>query len=111
LSFQINGDNRNDLLGRREISCTFNSLAGSLTRQDALKKISEKLNIDFNKIYLISLKTKTGTRDVSGLFYIYDTLEDVKKQLPKYVFLRMSTKEEREKMIKEAKKKEVKKGS
>jgi ribosomal protein S24E len=68
--------------------------------------VAKGLNIDVKKIHLISLRTNTGTRDVSGLFYIYDKPEDAKKQLPEYLSLRMLTKEEREKLIKEAKKKE-----
>ncbi|MCP8311222.1 MAG: hypothetical protein L6N95_02050 [Candidatus Methylarchaceae archaeon HK01B] len=111
MSFQIKEDNRKDLLGRREISYIFSSIAGSLTRQDAVKMVAEKLNVDIDKVYLISLKMRTGTRDVSGLFYIYDNPEDAKKQLPRHLFLRMLSKEEREKVIKEAKKKEAKRGS
>ncbi|MCP8323583.1 MAG: hypothetical protein L6N96_05335 [Candidatus Methylarchaceae archaeon HK02M2] len=113
MSFQIKEDKINNLLGRREILCTFSSVAGSLTRQDAIKIISEKLKIDIDKVYLLSLKTKMGTRDISGLFYIYDNPEDAKKQLTRHVFLRMLPKEEREKIIKERKKKgkKVSKGS
>ncbi|MCP8304135.1 MAG: hypothetical protein H3Z50_01480 [archaeon] len=111
MSFQVKEDNRNDLLRRREIDCVFSSMTGSLTRQDAVKMVAEKLNVDVDKVYLISLKMKTGTRDVSGLFYIYDNTEDAKKQLPRHLFLRMLSKEEREKVVKEAKKKEAKKGS
>jgi ribosomal protein S24E len=106
LSLQIVKESRNDLLGRREVDCIFNSMAGSLKRQDAVSMVAKGLNIDVKKIHLISLRTNTGTRDVSGLFYIYDKPEDAKKQLPEYLSLRMLTKEEREKLIKEAKKKE-----
>ena len=109
MSFQIIEDKMNDLLRRREISLIFRSMAGSLTRQDAVKIVAEKFNVDFSKIYQMSLNTKTGTKDVFGLFYIYNNSEDAKKQLPRYIFLRMSPKEEREKMIKELKKK-AKKG-
>jgi len=99
-------DSRNDLLGRREVDGIFKSVAGFLKRQDAVNMIAKSLNVDVKNVYLISLRTKTGTRDISGLFYIYDKPEDAKKQLPKYLSSRMLPKEEKEKLIKEAKKKE-----
>ncbi|MCP8315759.1 MAG: hypothetical protein H3Z51_02695 [archaeon] len=106
MSFQIVGDNRNELLGRREVDCIFKSMAGFLKRQDAVNMVAKSLNVDASKVYLISLRTKTGTRDVSGIFYIYDKPEDAKKQLPKYLSSRILPKEEKEKIKKEAKKKE-----
>ncbi|MGQ9468832.1 MAG: hypothetical protein ACUVTD_03275 [Nitrososphaerales archaeon] len=106
MSFQIIDDNRNELLKRREVYGIFKSMAGFLKRQDAVNMVAKSLSMDVSKIYLISLRTKTGTRDVSGLFYIYDKPEDAKKQLSKYLSLRMLSKEEREKLKKEAKKKE-----
>jgi len=106
LSFQIVEDNRNELLRRREVDGIFKSMAGFLKRQEAVNMVAKSLKVDAKKVYLISLRTKTGTRDVSGLFYIYDKPEDAKKQLPEYLSLRMLPKEEKEKTIKEAKKKE-----
>jgi len=106
LSFQIVEDKRNELLGRREVDGIFKSMAGFLKRQDAVNMVAKSLNVDASKVYLISLRTKTGTRDVSGLFYIYDKPEDAKKQLPKYLSSRILPKEEKEKIKKEAKKKE-----
>ena len=99
-------DNRNELLRRREVDGVFKSMAGLLKRQEAVNMVAKSLNVDASKVYLISLRTKTGTRDVSGLFYIYDKHEDAKKQLLKYLSLRMLPKEEKEKIKKEAKKKE-----
>ena len=106
LSLQIVKDIRNDLLGRREVDCILKSMAGFLKRQDAVNTVAKSLKVDAEKVHLISLETETGTRDVYGLFYIYDKPEDAKKQLPKYLSLRMLPKEEREKLAKEAKKKE-----
>lgn len=108
MSLNIIKDVRNDLLRRREIDCVFSSMAGSLKRQDAINMVAKSLNVDAKKVFLISLRNKTGTRDVLGLFYIYDEPEDAKKQLPKYLFLRVQPKEEREK-AKEVKKKESEK--
>ncbi|MEM3382760.1 MAG: hypothetical protein QXL52_02900 [Nitrososphaerales archaeon] len=109
MSIQILKDSKNNLLRRREINCIFKSMAGLLKRQDAINMIAKSLNIDAKNVCLISLSTKTGTRDVSGLFYIYDNPEDAKKQLPDYLFIRLLPKEEREKLLKERKKK-AKKG-
>ena len=109
MSLQIRNEDRNDLLGRKEVSCTFNSMAGSLRRQDAVKMVAEKMKVDVKSIYPIYLRIITGTRNVSGLFYIYDDPKDAEKQIPKHITLRMLSKEEREKAIKEVKEEESKK--
>lgn len=109
MSLNITKDVRNDLLRRRKIDCIFSSMAGSLKRQDAINMVAKSLNVDAKKVFLISLRNKTGTRDVLGLFYLYYEPEDAKKQLPKYLFLRIQPKEEKEKVAKEVKKEEPKK--
>lgn len=112
MSLQIVKDSKNELLRRREINCIFNSMAGLIKRKDAVNMLAKSLNVDVEKVCLISLRTRTGTRDVSGIFYIYDNPEDAKKQLPKHIFLRLLSKEEREKLkkIKEKVPEKVKKG-
>ncbi len=106
MSLQIVKESRNELLGRKEVDCIFNSMAGSLKRQDAVNMVAKSLKVDAIKVHLICLMTNTGTRNVSGLFYVYDRPEDARKQLPEYLSLRMLPKAEREKLTKEAKKRE-----
>lgn len=72
-------------------------MAGPLTRQDAAKIFAETLKVDLQKVYVLSLTSKAGTRDVFGLIYVYDNQEDAKKQLQKHLFLRMTPKEEKKK--------------
>lgn len=92
-------DEENKLLRRREVKVLFSQSAGKLTRTDALKAVAEALKVDLNKLYLISLKCKSGTRDVEGIFYVYQKEEDARKQLPPHIFLRMLPEEERKKAL------------
>lgn len=92
---QILQDVRNDFLGRREISCLFKALAGSLTRGEAVKMVAEKLKVRQDDVIPISLLTMTGTKDVVGLFYAYDDKENAKKHLSPHLWARMLQKEKR----------------
>jgi ribosomal protein S24E len=93
LSVQIIEEKKNDILGRKEINCIIPSSAGLLKRQDARKILSKILKINVDDIFIISLKSGSGSRDLSGLIYIYENHEHAKRQLPKHIFQRMITKE------------------
>lgn len=98
----------NKLLGRVEFKVLFKDMAGRLTRKDAVKMCAEKVGISEEKLYLIGLRISAGTRDVVGTFYFYENLEEAKKQLPPQVLLRMMPKEERKKILEEARKAKAK---
>ena len=92
-------DNNNALLKRREIKTLIKNAAGSIKRQDAVELVSTKLNLDKNNILPISLKSEYGNPDVLALMYCFDKIDDAKKQVPRYLFLRSLAKEERKKII------------
>lgn len=92
---QILQDERNEFLGRREVRCLFKAIAGSLTREEAVKMVAEKLKVHQEKVIPISLLGMTGTRDVEALFYVYDVEEDAKRHLSPHLWARMLSKEER----------------
>lgn len=102
-------DKTNALLKRREVSCLFKGQAGKLTRNDAAKLLAEQLKLDKKFVLPVTLKCETGRADVKGTFYVYDDENLAKKHLPKYVFLRLLSKEERKKLAEEAKAKKAKK--
>ncbi|MEM4297407.1 MAG: hypothetical protein QW815_03450 [Nitrososphaerota archaeon] len=99
MALQIVYDEENKLLRRRELKAVFSQMAGKLTRNDALKAVAEALNIEQDKVYLISLSCKSGTRDLEGIFYVYQKGDDARRQLPPYIFLRMLPPEERKKAL------------
>lgn len=96
-------DNNNVLLKRREIKSIIKNAIGSIRKDEAANLISEKLHITRKNLIPISLSSEYGNPDVLALMYYYDDIEDAKKQLPRYRFLRIMSKEERKKIIDEEK--------
>jgi len=92
-------DNNNALLKRREIRTIIKNAAGSIKRQEAVELIANKLKLDKNNILPISIKSEYGNPDVLTLMYCFDKIDDAKKQIPRYLFLRSLAKEERKKII------------
>ncbi|MBI5133732.1 MAG: hypothetical protein HZA83_03380 [Thaumarchaeota archaeon] len=101
-------DKSNGILKRREIKCLFKSVAGKLTRKEAAEMLAKELKLDKKFVIPVSLMCKTGTNDISCTFYVYDDENLAKQHLPKYIFIRMLTKEESKK-AKEAEKAKGKK--
>jgi len=68
----VTRDVKNDILSRREITCTFKGLAGKLKRLEAVDVVSKHFKLDGKVIVPIKLQNETGRPMVSGTFYIYD---------------------------------------
>ena len=96
-------DNNNVLLKRREIKSVIKNAFGSIKRQDATELIANKLKIDKNNLLPVSIKSEFGNPDILTLIYYYEDLKDAKKQIPRYLFLRSKSKDERKKIIDEEK--------
>ncbi|MGN6624632.1 MAG: hypothetical protein ACTHKK_10870 [Candidatus Nitrosocosmicus sp.] len=90
-------DNNNVLLKRREIESVIRNASGSIKRQDAAELVADKLNIDKKNLLPISIKSEFGNPDVNTLMYYFDKIDDAKKQIPRYLFLRSLSKDERKK--------------
>lgn len=101
-------DKSNGILKRREVKCLFKGVAGKLTRKEAAEMLAKELKLDKKFVIPVSLMCETGTDDISCTFYVYDDENLAKQHLPKYIFIRMLTKEERKK-AKEAEKAKGKK--
>lgn len=101
-------DKPNGILRRREVKCLFKGVAGKLTRKEAAEMLAKELKLDKKFVIPVSLMCKTGTNDINCIFYVYDDENLAKQHLPKYIFIRMLTKEERKK-AKEAEKAKGKK--
>lgn len=92
-------DNNNNLLKRREIKSIIKNASGSLKRQDAAELVANKLKVDKKNLLPISIKSEFGNPDVLTLMYYFDKIDDAKKQIPRYLFLRSLSKDERKKII------------
>jgi ribosomal protein S24E len=101
-------DKANGLLKRRELRCLFKGYAGKLTRIQAAEMLAKELKLDGKYVIPVTLHCETGMNDVKGTFYVYDDETIARRHIPKYVFMRMMTKDER-KQAKEAEKAKAKK--
>ena len=91
------------LLDRTYVEVLFEGRGGKLSRKDALAMVASELKVEPEKVGLISLEERSGTTDVLGRFNVYGSPESRKRVHPKYLDVRLLTKEEREK-LKQAKK-------
>lgn len=109
LSIEVIVDVENKLLERREITTIFHKSAGSLTRIGAAKALAEKLSFPVENVKTIALKDSSGTMETLATFYVYPNPEKSQKYLPSYIFKRMLSKEERQKLLEAEKKQSAKK--
>ena len=101
-------DKRNVLLNRREISVLFGEQAGKLRRTEASEIVAKKLGLSKNCVVPMNMRSERGGKNLIGTFYVYDTEEEVKSLVPRYVLLRNMSKEERKKLINEKKAAKIK---
>jgi len=101
-------DNNNVLLKRREIKSVIKNALGSVKRQDAAELIANKLKLNKNNILPVTIKSEFGNPDVLTVMFYYEDMEEAKKQIPRYLFLRSLSKDERKKIIDEEKARRLK---
>lgn len=82
-------DVKNNLLSRREITCTFKGLAGKLKKLEAIDIVSKQYNLDGKVIVPIMLKNYTGRPMISGTFYVYDDEKLAHAHLKPAIFKRL----------------------
>lgn len=96
-------DRKNSLLGRREVRAVFKGAAGKLKKTEAAEQLAGQLGVEKNSVIPINLLCETGMVDVHATFYIYESEEEAKKQLPRYRLLRKLPKADRKKLLDEEK--------
>ena len=92
------------LLERTEVRVDFGDKAGTLSRNEAVKLIADELRVDRSKVGIVALRTESGSKNLVGLFHVYQSDDAMKTLHQKYLTVRLLTKEERE-ALKQAKKK------
>jgi ribosomal protein S24E len=85
---EITRDVKNNLLSRREITCTFKGLAGKMKKIEAVDMVSKQFNLDGKVIVPIKLQNETGRPVVSGTFYIYDDEKLARMHVKPAIFAR-----------------------
>ncbi|MGI0041972.1 MAG: hypothetical protein ACRD94_08425 [Nitrosopumilaceae archaeon] len=82
-------DVKNNLLSRREITCTFKGLSGKLKKLEALDIVSKQYKLDGKIVVPIMLKNETGRPMISGTFYVYDDEKLARAHLKPAIFKRL----------------------
>jgi small subunit ribosomal protein S24e len=97
-------DRNNVLLNRRELMVIIKNAQGQLNKASAASLVARHFHLNVEQpIIPILMKYETGRTDIHASFYVYPSLEDARKQLPKYMMLRNMSKEDRKKIIDEEK--------
>ncbi len=98
--------NRHDskLLERVEVEILIKGRAGKISRKEALALVADEMKVSPAKIGLVKMKQQSGSRDVVGTFFIYDSEQVMKKVHAEHLTVRALGKEEREKLKQEKKK-------
>ena len=84
-------DKYNQLLGRREITFFIEHYSeGTPKLYDVRKALAQVYGKDEDSVYVIKLKTSTGTNKTIGEAEIYDKSERAQSVIPKHIQLRNS---------------------
>ena len=102
-AIEILNERENRLLARKEYSVNFIGGSGFITRQAAIEAMAAKLGVDKNLVKIISLRSKFGIRNLTGIVFVYNGAKEVSRQLPIYMFIRELSKDERKKAREAAK--------
>lgn len=82
-------DVKNNLLSRREITCTIRGLAGKLKKLEAIDMISKQYKLEGKVIVPIRLRNETGRPLISGTFYVYDDEKLAMEHIKPAIFKRL----------------------
>ena len=75
--------------------------ASTLSRKQVSEMLAKQFGVEEKLVIPINIKLSSGKRDAIVNAFIYKNLDDAKRQLPKHYFVRLLSKEEREKIKKE----------
>ena len=101
---QVQKKTESKLLDRTYVEFAIEGKAGHLSRKEAVALLAKEMNVPAENVGLVRLEEQSGTTGVLGKFYVYGSADSKKKAHPKYLEVRMLSKEEREKLKQEKKK-------
>jgi ribosomal protein S24E len=103
-NLQVQKKTDSKLLDRAYLEVLFEGKGGKLSRKEAVAMVAEHMRVGTEKVGLIALQERSGTSDVLGRFHVYGSPESKTMVHPKYLDIRLLTKEDREKLKQEKKK-------
>ena len=101
----------NPVFKRKEISFFIDhTMQGSPKLYDIRKSLTDKYGVDEGSVYVIKLKTRTGTNRSYGEAEIYESTKTAVKVVPKHIQTRNTPTRREKKMAPVEKPKEITKG-
>jgi ribosomal protein S24E len=101
---QVHKKLESKLLDRTYVEVVFEGKGHQLSRKEAIGMVAEEMKVGPEKVGIIGLEHRSGTADVLGKFNVYGSEESKKRLHPRYLEMRLLTKEEREKLKQDKKK-------
>jgi ribosomal protein S24E len=96
LELKIRQEQYNPLLKRKEIHAEVDhDQSGTPSRVDLRKAIASKYGVKPDSVYVIDVKTKTGTQSALCRVQVYDAHEEAQRTVPKHIQTRHLPPEER----------------
>jgi small subunit ribosomal protein S24e len=107
LDFKVKEDTYNPLLKRKEVSIEVDHESeGTPSRLDVRKAVASKYSTKPENVYVIDVRTKTGTQNAVCLVEVYDDPEAAQQTVPKHIQTRNLPPDERKKVREQESKKE-----
>jgi ribosomal protein S24E len=86
LDFKIKSDSYNALLARRELRIEVpHESSGTPNRFELRKSVASKLGVKIDNVFVISLRSRTGTRLSTAHIQVYDDPSMASLVLPRYL--------------------------
>jgi small subunit ribosomal protein S24e len=99
MEVKIKQEEYNALLRRKEICAEVDhDQAGTPSRTDLRKAISSKYGVKTESVYVIDVRTKTGTQSAFCEVQVYDDHESARRTVPKHIQTRNLPAEERKRV-------------
>ena len=92
------------VLDRAYVEIMMAGKAGKVNRKEAVAAVAQEMGVPEENVGLLRMEGQSGTTNLVGRFYVYGSAESKKKFHPKYLDVRMLSKEEKEKLKQEKKK-------
>lgn len=102
---QVEKKSESKVLDRAYVELSFEDRAGRVTRKEAAAAVAQEMGVAPENVALVRLDGQSGNTKVVGRFYVYGSPSSKKRIHLRHLEERVLTKEERDKLKQERKKK------
>lgn len=91
LKLELTSTKTNPLLGRREVEFKVLNTASTPSRSQVRIQLAVTMKAELDQVYVIEIKTISGTQDTIGTAHVYDSPEQAQKVEREYILKRNKT--------------------